>query len=415
MVTPLPAPSAPSKTSIFKNRNFRKVFAASAVSTLGTQLSALAIPLTAVGALDATPAQVGLLGALSMISFLLFGLPAGVLVDRASRRRIMIAADFGRVLVLASIPVAALLGALTLPQLYVVAFVTGTLTLLFTVASQSFLPSIVPPERLNEANANLASFREGNAIAGPVLAGLLIQLVTAPLVILLDVLSYLWSGVVIFSIRRVPEPVAAKQSMTRSILDGVRYVFAHELLRPIAAAGALSNLAALVTLTMMPIYYERVLGLPTGMLGLFMGGGGVGLLLGAYTGRWLARWIGEGRVLWVFGTAIVPFAFLVPGAAPGAWQWIATGAWLVVCYQSGMTNVLLISFRQRITPGEMLGRMNAVMRFTLTGAAALGAALGGAIGEFAGVRSALYVGAALTGLVWIPYFFSPMRHLRRLP
>ncbi|RSN15328.1 MFS transporter [Nonomuraea sp. WAC 01424] len=409
------SPGAGQKSSILRNRNFRRVFAASAVSTLGTPMTALAIPLTALGLLDANAAQMGLLGTLTTISFMLFGLPAGVLVDRVSRRTLMVVADFGRALVLLSIPVAWLLDGLTLTQMYAVAFVNGTLTLFFSVSSQSFLPSIVPPARLAEANAVLSSFREGNGIAGSALAGLLIQLVTAPVVIVLDALSYLWSGTVIALIGRTPEPVAEKQRMTSGIMSGLRYVFTHEMLRPIAVSGAVSNVGALMTLTLMPILYQRVLALPAGALGLFMATGGAGALLGSYTGHRLARRVGEGRVLWMFGLVIMPFAVLVASAGRGPWQWISMAAWLVVCYQSGMYNVLLVSFRQRITPGDLLGRMNATMRFTLTGATALGAALAGTIGQLAGVREALYVAAAITATAWIPYFLSPMRHLRRLP
>lgn len=409
------SPDAGQKTSIFQNRNFRRIFAASAVSTLGTPMTSLALPLAALGLLDATPAQVGLLGTLTTISFMLFGLPAGVLVDRMSRRAMMIVADFGRALVLLSIPIAWLLDALTLTQMYAVAFISGTLALFFSVSSQSFLPSVVPPARLAEANSVLASFREGNAIAGSALAGVLIQLITAPLVILLDALSYLWSGTVIALIGRVPEPVVGKQRMTSGIMSGLRYVFTHTMLRPIAISGAISNVGALMTLTLMPILFQRTLALPAGALGLFMAAGGAGALLGSYTGHRLSERIGEGRVLWVFGLASVPFAVLVATADRGPWQWISLTSWLVVCYQSGMFNVLLISFRQRVTPGELLGRMNATMRFTLTGATSLGAALGGTIGQLAGVRNALYVAAAVTAVSWIPYYFSPMRHLRRLP
>ncbi|MFD4658702.1 MFS transporter [Kitasatospora sp. NPDC058444] len=408
---------AAGEPSIFGNRNFRRLFTANTVSLYGSQVSYLAVPLTAVTVLDASPAQVGLLGVLSTVSFLLVGLPAGVWVDRMPRRPIMFTADFGRALLLGSIPVAWLLGALTLTQLYVVVFVSGTLTVFSDISAQSFLPSIVQRERLLQANGYIGSVRESSGVAGPSLGGLLLQLMAAPVAVVVDAFGFLLSGLLISRIDRVDEShtVAEKKALYRGIWDGVRFVFSHPLLRPIATAGAITNFSLQMVTIMLPLLFEQVLHLSAWRLGLYLAVGGIGSLIGAYTGPRLAERVGQGRVLWLAGLVTAPFAGLVPLIGDGAMYWVSAVCWLVVTYRMGMNSVVLVSFRQRVTPNELLGRMNATMRFALTGATALGAGASGLVGQFFGVRASLYVGAVGLAVAWLPYVFSPLRRMRTLP
>ncbi|MFF4489542.1 MFS transporter [Streptomyces sp. NPDC001544] len=408
---------AAGEPSVLKDGNFRRLFAAQSVSMFGTQISYLALPLTAVTALDASPAQVGLLGVLSTVSFLLIGLPAGVWVDRMRRRPIMFTADFGRALLLGSVPVAWLLDALTLTQLYLVVFVSGTLTVFSDISAQSFLPSIVRRESLLQANGYIGSVRESAGVAGPSLGGLLLQVVAAPGAVVVDALGFLFSGILISRIERVDEShaLSEKKVLYRGVWEGVRFVFSHALLRPIAMAGAITNFSLQMVMIMLPLLFEQKLHLSAWKLGLYLAVGGIGSLIGAYTGPRLAERVGQGRVLWLTGLVTAPFVCLVPLIGEGAMYWVSAVCWLVVTYRMGMNSVVLVSFRQRVTPNDLLGRMNATMRFALTGATALGAGTSGLVGEVFGVRVSLYVGAVGLAVAWLPYVFSPLRRMRTLP
>ncbi len=395
--------------SLFRSQGFRSVFRAAAISTLGTQISFLAVPLLAVTALNATPAQLGILGALKTIAFLLVGLPAGAWLDRIRRRGVMVAADLARAMLLASVPVTWWLHILTIEQLYLVVLLTGVATLFFDVAAQSYLPFVVGRDRLTPANSALQSWDGAASVAGPSIAGYLVQLASAPVAVLVDAATYLWSAVFLAGIRRrEPQPErTAERRLLAEILEGLRFVFRHPLLRPIALVGAGTNLFIQIAIVILPLMFKRILGLSDGQLGLFFAFGGVGMLLGSLTANRLAKRFGHGPVLWIIGLAATPFGLLVPLIAGGPWLWVATCSWLVLTYRIGMNNVILVSFRQRATPDRLLSRMNATMRFLMTGALAIGAALAGAIGQYAGIRAALWVAAAGLAFAWVPLCSSP--------
>jgi MFS family permease len=405
------------QSSLFTSQGFRTVFTAAAASTLGTQISFLAVPLLAVVALNATPAQLGILGVLKTIAFLLLGLPVGAWLDRIRRRGVMIAADLVRAVLLASVPVAWWLHILTIQQLYIVVLLTGVATLVFDVAAQSYLPFVVGRDRLGSANATLQSWDSAASVAGPSIAGYLIQLASAPAAVLIDAATYLWSALFLAGIRRrepQPRPLVERRLLAE-MLEGVKFVFRHPLLRAIALVGAGTNLFIQIAIVIMPLMFTRVLGLSDGQLGLFFTFGGVGLLLGSLTANRLAERFGHGPVLCVIGLAATPFGLLVPLIAPGPWLWVAMCSWLVLTYRIGMNNVILVSLRQRATPDRLLSRMNATMRFLMTGVLAVGAALAGTIGQYAGIRTALWVAAVGLAFAWVPLFFSPLRQMRNPP
>jgi predicted MFS family arabinose efflux permease len=404
--------------SLFRDQSFRLLFAAAAVSMLGTQISLLALPLVAVIALNASPVEVGLLGTLSTAAFLLIGLPAGAWMDRIRRRRVMVAADLVRAAILPSVPIAWWLGGLTMAQLYVVVFVQGIATVFFDVSSQSYLPSIVARNRLVEANSRLAGWDAANSVLGPSVAGFLIQLITAPAAAIVDAVSYLWSAVCLARIRHresIPEGAGQERHLLHEIGEGVVLVFRHPLLRPIAINGAATNLSVQIAVIMLPVMFKRELGLSAGALGLFFAVDGVGMLLGALTARRVTRWLGEGRAIWILGIAVIPACMVFPLINDGPWLWAAGVAWFLMNYRIGVNNVVLISFRQRVTPHRLLGRMNATMRFLMTGILSIGAALSGVVGQFVGVRAALWVAAIGLALVWLPIYFSPFRTMTALP
>lgn len=400
--------------SLLRNQAFRNVFAAAAVSTWGTQISFVAVPLVAVLALNATPNQVGLIGVLKTVAFLLVGLPAGAWLDRMRKRRVMVTADLARALLLASVPLAWWLGVLTLWQLYAVVLFAGLATVFFDVAALSYLPSVVGRGRLVDANSKLHSWDAAASVAGPSAAGFLVQLTAAPVAVAIDAASFLWSALFLGRIRKeepVPERVAERR-LLKDIREGVRFVFGHPLLRPIAVVGASTNLFIQIAIITMPLLFARVLHLSAGALGLFFTFGGVGIFLGSLTAKRLAERLGQGRALWIVGLAATPFGFLVPLVDRGPWQWIAMFSWLVLTYRIGMNNVILVSVRQKVTPDRLLSRMNATMRFLMTGVLTIGAAVAGFVGQYAGIRTALWVAAIGLALVWIPVVFSPLRTMR---
>lgn len=412
-----PATTAEPPATILGNRDFRLVFAAAAASKLGTQVSYIAIPLLAVTHLDAGAGQVGLLGTFSTLAFLLVGLPAGAWVDRVRRRPVQVAADLARALLLGSIPVAWALDSLTLGHLYAVVLLAGVGTVFFDVAAQSYLPHVVGRGGLVEANSRLASVDAANQVAGRSVGGYLVQLLTAPVAIAVDATSYLWSAFCLGRIRR-PEPLADRSDRRRlwgDVREGLRFVVGHPLLRPMAAAGALTNLSVQLNVTMLPVLFVRELDLSAGVLGLYLAGGGLGVLIGTSSARRVGRALGYGRAMWIVGLASAPLKLLIPLVDRGPMLWVAGFAWMLATLQVGLNNVLQVSLRQRITPDRLLGRMNATMRFLLTGAVAVGAALSGVLGEWGGPRAALWVGAAGLAVVWVPTYLSPLRSMRELP
>lgn len=399
-------------------RDLHLLFAAAAASKLGLQVGSLALPLVAVLALSASPGEVGLLATLTTAAFLLIGLPAGVWVDRMRRRGVMIAADLARAVLYASVPVAWWLDALTISQLYAVALLTGVATVFFDVSAQSYLPHVAGRDRLIEANSVLGSIDSVVHIGGRSAAGFLVQLASAPAAVVVTALGYLVSGGFLLGIRRrepaVPAPDGPRPPMVRSIGDGVRFVAGHPVLRAVAVAGAMTNLGMQLILVMLPVLLVDRLGLSAGVLGLFFAVGGVSGLIGAATATGVVRRLGAGRALWLLGVVIAPAGLLVPLIDAGPLLWLAGLGWVVVVYKIAVDNVVLVSFRQKVTPDHLLGRQTATMRFLLTGAVAIGAGLSGLVGGAFGPRTALWAGAIVLALVWVPLYLSPLRRLRSL-
>jgi predicted MFS family arabinose efflux permease len=299
----------------------------------------------------------------------------------------------------------------------VVVLLAGVATVFFEVAAQSYLPHVVGRPSLVAANARLGSMDAVNQVAGRSVGGYLVQVLTAPLAVAVNALTYLWSAFWLLRIDR-PEPPPVRRPEThlvREVAEGLRFVFGHPLLRPIAIAGALTNFSVQVSVTMLPVVFVRELGLSPGVLGLYLAGGGLGVFLGTTAARRIGRRLGYGRAMWIIALGSAPLKLLIPLLDKGVMLWVAAAAWLLSTAQVGINNVLQVSLRQRATPDALLGRMNATMRFLLTGALAIGAAVAGLLGEHAGTRAALWVGAIGLALVWLPAFVSPLRNLRELP
>jgi MFS family permease len=442
-----PAP-APRSRSAFRQPDFVKLWTAATISLFGTQVSFIAIPVIAVLFLGATPFEVALVGTFEFLPFLLFTLPAGVWVDRLPRRRILIVGDLGRAVMLATIPVAYVFGALTIWQIFVVAFVNGVFTVFFDLADQSYLPTVLEKEELVDGNAKLQASMSTAQVVGQPLGGGLVALLTAPFAIALDAISYVVSAVFIFTIRRHeradrPDPAVAAEeveavaptgpsvsaeavpdrkeaagpgraSIRREVAEGLRYVLGHRYLRSIAASTGSSNLFGNIAFSIFPVFAYRDLGLTPEVVGLIGGGFGAGALVGALTASRVAERFGVGRA--IVGSILLggPTALLIPIASRETALLLIGGGGLLSGWANVVYNVNQVSLRQAITPEPMLGRMTATMRFIVWGTIPIGQVVGGAIATIFGTLSALWIGAIGGLFAFLPVLLSPVRSLRRI-
>jgi MFS family permease len=400
------------------HRDFRLLWSGETVSELGSQVSLLAIPLLAVRTLHATTFQVGLLTAAETAAFLIVGLPAGVWIDRIRRHWVMIAADLGRVLVLGSIPVAYALGALTMVQLIIVTLVAGILTVFFDVAYQSYLPSLVGRDHLVEGNAKLTGSAQVATVAGPSLAGGLVQAIGSSYAIVVDSLSFLVSAVAVAGIR-TPEPKpevpeGGHPSLRHDMAEGLRFVFHNALLRAIACTTASANLASGIAAAVEVVFLVRTVHASPAVIGLLFTLGGVGGLLGALLAGPLARRIGGARAT-IVGILCNAGALLLPLTQPKAGLLFFGIGMMFVGFGATVYNVNQVSFRQRLCPDRLLGRMNATMRFVVWGVLPIGALIGGLLGTVIGLRPTLWIGAAGEAVAGVWLLASPMRSMRDFP
>jgi MFS family permease len=402
---------------LLREHDFRQLFLADTISQVGTQITLLALPLVAILALEASPFQVGALAAAETAAFALLGLPAGAWVDRLRRRSVLIVGDVARAVLLGSVPLAWWTGVLTMAQLYVVALLTGTCTVFFDVAYQSYLPHLVGRENLVEGNAKLEAVRGVSQIGGPTLAGWLIQWLTAPVAVLVDAVSFLASAVFVGLIRkREPAPERAPDAhLGREIAEGLRFVLGNRLLRSIAMCTGTYNLFTAIGYTMLLVLLADELEISAGTIGLVLSAGSIGGLVGAFTAMRVAKWLGQGPTIWMSCAFTAPFGLLTALAQPGWLLWLGAFGFAVSLWGGVVYNVAQVSFRQGLTPERLLGRMNATMRFLVWGTMPVGGLIGGVLGQRLGVREAVWIGMAGCCLAFLPVFFSPLRTMRELP
>ncbi len=402
---------------LWRHADFLKLWSAETVSQVGTQVSQLALPLAAILVLDASAFEVALLGGIQFLPFLLFTLPAGVWVDRLPRKPILVAGDLGRAVLLATVPVAYALDALTIWQLYAVAFGVGVGTVFFDVAYQSYLPALVRQDQLVEGNSKLEISRSGALIAGPGLAGALVGALTAPYAILVDAVSFFGSAAFLVRIRTKEERPerAADAHLGRELVEGLRYLLRHRYWRPFAACTATSNFFSQVMFSIFLVYAVRELDLSPQLIGFSLIPVGIGGLAGALLANRLATRFGVGPT--IIGSAAVfgPAALLVP-LAPSSLPIPFLAASFALLGVAGIVyNITGISLVQTLTPERLLGRLNASRRFIVWGTIPLGALAGGVLATVFGLRAALLIGALGSCTCFLPILFSPLRTLRAMP
>ncbi|MEV6204307.1 MFS transporter [Streptomyces sp. NPDC051771] len=402
--------------ALLRERTFRRYWTGQTVSLVGDQISLMALPLAAVLVLGADAAQMGWLKTLELLPALLLNLPFGAWADRrANRRRIMIATDLGRAALLLTLPVAYALDLLTLGQLYLVAFGVGALSVLFEVCNSTLFASLVPTDRYVQANSLVNGSRSMAWLAGPSIGGVLVQVLTAPLALLADALTYLVSAGYLAKIRPAepaPAPVA-KGHFT----EGMRWVLRESSMRALFAASGTVQFFNYMFHTLFVLYVTQDLGLGAGLLGLILGTGAVGGLLGAMWSGAVVRRLGIGGSL---VTGFIGFTLplvLIP-AADGPLPLVVGvlfAAEFLSCVGVMIVDVAAGSFQMALIPESMRARVMGAFRTLNHGFRPLGALAGGVLGTALGLRPTLWI-ATVGGVFAVLWLLpSPLARMRELP
>ncbi len=385
--------------TLWRNRNFVKLWIGQTVSELGSRITREGLPFTAVKVLNARPEQMGLLYGVSGVVVLLFGLSAGVWGDRLKRRPILIATDLGRAALLALVPLAALAHVLSMWHLYAIGALTGVLTIFFDVAYQSYLPSLVSAEQLVEGNAKLMLSSTVAEIAGPSLTGLLVQLITAPIAILFDALSFIFSAVMVWGIRAEETKAEASPAADNVWVEttaGLRFIAGNPILRPLAFRAMTAYFFFGFLGPLYVLYAIDYLKLTPFQLGLTIAMGGVGGVIGSALSTRVVRWLGLGRTFLITGLLHGLSAVLIPVAHEPASFAIALLMVGQLVGDSGYAvyEINQLSVRQMAAPADVLARVNGAMQLATRGILPIGALLGGSLAGRFGVRPVLAVAAA---------------------
>jgi MFS family permease len=407
---------------LWRHGDFVKLWAGQTISMFGSQVSTLAGPLTAVLVLDATPLEMGLLTMVGALPTLLFGLFAGAWADRLRRRPILILTDLGRFLLLGMIPLLYLLGLLRMELLYLIGFLMGTLVIFFNMAAGAYLPTLIADDALVEGNSKLALSQSVSEIVGPGLAGVLVQLLSAPLALLADAFSFLVSALSLAGIRQaedVPPPAAQGRDMVREIREGLRFVAGEPRLRAVLITFATLTLFNAVLEAVLLLYLTRDAGVAPALFGFAFAVGSIGSVLGAALADRITHRLGVGPVLLLAPLVIGASDLLLPlvGLVPlGAGVALLSVGQFFFGFALPLFSINQVSLRQLIAPPVLRGRVGASFAVVAGGAAPLlGALLGGVLGQSLGLPLTLVLAALGEILAGLWLVFSPVRGLRRLP
>jgi predicted MFS family arabinose efflux permease len=408
------------RRGLLLHRDFVWFWAGESISLLGDQISHVAIPLTAVLVLGASVQEMGLLGAATSLPFLFFGLLAGVWADRLRRRPLLIATYLASATLIASIPVANAAGVLSMAVMYVVAFGAGTMEVIATAAYQAFLPFLVGRRRLVEANAKVELSSSVAISVGPSVAGILVQLLTAPVAVALDAASFLAAAVGLWAVRR-PEPPPQRrpeQHLISDVREGLAVVIGDPRLRLIMLCGATHNFFMNGVIAALLVLFMVELGLTPAQIGIVLAATGPGVLVGAVLASRVPRRLGVGPTIAHMQTATGISALVLAAAGfvapPLVLLLLVASQFLLGCARP-IFNVTQVSLRQTLTPDRLLGRMNASIRFLMWAAAPLGAIVGGTVAAVIGLPETILLAAlgtlAAAGWVYLP----PVWQIREQP
>ena len=407
-------------TGLWRNPDFVKLWGSLTMVHFGGQITFLALPLTAALVLDATPFEVGVLTALEALPYPLFGLFAGVLVDRTRKLPMIIACDIGRGLALLAIPICMWFGALTMEVLYVAGFLVGMLTVIGWPAYQVFMTERVGRENLVEANAKIGISDSAAQLVGPGVAGALIQWLTAPFAIMVDAISFFFSAWMLRGIppRASDEPKALPRSVRSEIGEGLRAIWQNRTLRAIVWAIATWQVFRHAFIAIVVLYAARVLGFSAGHVGVLFMTAGLGSLAAAGWVAPLNRRFGMGPTM-LSGIAGTGLAWVIMGSASGPF-WLASilfgGGLFLLDLGAMIFFINYLTLRQAVTPDRLLGRVTATMMCLTASTAPLGALAGGWVAEHYGLRSAmLWAGIGALLLAPLVTWLSPLSRMRELP
>jgi MFS family permease len=403
---------------LWRHRDFLRLWAAQAVSAFGARITRTALPIIAVETLHAPEATVAALVAVNLLPSIILSLFAGGYVDRGRKRRIMIGSDIARAGIIATLTIAWAADGLVMPHVVAVGMLVGAASALFTIADAAYLPSLIAPHQLAEGNAKLQTTEAIAEVSGPASAGLLIAALGAPLAVIINAATYVWSAVMLGRIRgvdEVPPPTVERASVVEDLRIGLRAIFGHELVRPTVIASAFALFAGGFFATLYTLYCFRVLQLDESTFGIVIAMGGIGAVIGSQIARPIARALGLGPTLVLSATLSLAAALFIPLArGPEAFkiaclafhQLFSDGLWMVFVIHTAVV-------RQTVMPKEVLGRANAASFALTVGMMPIAALLAGALAELTSIRAAVWVGVS-AGLLGVPFLF-PLWKLRELP
>jgi len=401
-------------------RDFRWLFTGNSVSLLGSSVTTVALPLTAVVSLHASPEQMGLLSAVALLPHLILALPAGVWVDRVSYRMVLILADLAQMLLLGSVPVLAALGVLRIWQLYTLAALVGACNLFETVAVHSFTPRLVPRGQLMSANSTLMLSRAALGTVGTAAGSALVWLLTAPVAIAADAVSFLLAALCKAQIRAPGFAVAVQSQrvpLRSGVLAGLRIVFGHRVIRAVTLAATIGALAGQMQAAILVYYLVRNVGLSAALVGVVVAVGGAAGIPGALQAVRITKRFGPGPTF-IIGMILASVGGLVLATASGP---LALALVILVAAQAlrgagqSLYGVNQQTLRQALIPSAALSRATATWRFLVFGMQPIGAILGGVIASAVGLRAALVIGSAVMLFGTVLACASPLRTLRELP
>lgn len=404
-------------TGLWRRPDFLKLWAAGTVSNFGSLISRAAMSFTAILVLKATPAQLSLLLASDLAPRFLAGPIAGVWADRVRRRPLMIGADLGRAVLLASIPAAALFHLLRIEQLYLVTVLTGLFTVIFDVADRSYLPLLIRREELVEGNSKLTASASVAEVGAFSLAGWLVQWLGGPFAVLIDALSFLFSALCLGAIVKPeppPIPHEQREGLGRELAQGIRALRSSPILLVLTGCALILGVAYGIIGTVIVAFMVRDLGFKPGVLGMIWAIGGVASMLGAMAAGPTARRLGVGPAMAIgllgsaLGVLVVPLAH---GATRFAMAALIANQ-VVTDPAHTLYEINQVSLRQTLVADELQGRINGVMEFAGLGATLLGALIGGLLGGWIGLRAALFAGGCISLLAALVLWLSPAGRIR---
>ena len=401
---------------LWRHTNFLKLWSAETISAFGDAISDVALPLVAIITLGAGAREMGILRTLDNAPILLFGLFVGVWIDRVRRQPLMVVTQLGRGILLATIPIATVAGVLRIELLYFISFLGGTLSAIFTLATTTFLPSLVPQEALVEGNSKLSVSRSTAKILGPGLAGILVERITAPFTVALDALSFLISGVCLVFVRSAESAQIRNQrtqGIWHEISEGLRTIVLHPILSAMTIGTTIGSFGGAIHGTVFILYLTRELMINPTWFGIILASAGGASLLGATIANPSAQRYGPGPIL-IGSTLLMSIGMgIVPLAAEVGMFTIPILIVAQVFQSMGLTvySITQISLRQAITPSKLLGRVNASRRVLVFGVIPFGAMISAALGETVGLQFTLVVGAIVEFFCFVFHLTSPLRHV----